>query len=79
MPIDMRSPSFVVKVQLSLHSSTAGRQVLVYNEDQSIHWQDAAGKDIIETMRGRDKAFFNATQNAKGVIEIGEEVEEQGW
>jgi len=75
----MNYPVFVVKVQLSLATNHAKQQVLVYNEDRTVYWQDTAGKDIIETMAGRQKAYFVAVRNAKGVIEIGEETEEQDW
>lgn len=71
--------SFVVKVQISQHSFTAGRQILVYNEDKSILWQDDAGKEIVRTLRGRPKAFFNATRDDDGVIHLNEEVGDPGW
>lgn len=70
---------FIVKVQLSLATNHAKQQVLVYNKDRSIFWQDTAGEEIIATMAGRPKAFFEATRNKKGVIEIGAEVSDPGW
>jgi DnaJ-class molecular chaperone len=71
--------TFIVKVQLSLATNHAEQQVLVYNKDKSVFWQDVAGEDIVKTMAGRPKAFFSASRNKKGVIEIGEEVSDPGW
>lgn len=71
--------AFVVKVQLSLHTSETKQQVLVYNEDKSVYWQDVAGESILGAMSGKAKAFFKATRNQQGVIELHQEVSDPGW
>ena len=70
---------FIVKIQLSYFDSALHQQVLIYNEDKSIMWQDRAGEEIVKTMHGRLKAFFEATRNKDGVIELHREVKDPGW
>lgn len=73
------SERFIVKIQLSEYTSANQRQVLVYNEDRSIYWQDTAGPEILQAMRGRPKVFFEAIRDSYGVIHVGDEVEDEDW
>lgn len=73
------SGRFIVKIQLSEYTTANTRQILVYNEDRSVYWQDDAGMEIIQTMRGRPRVFFEAIRDSFGVIHIGDEAEDQDW
>jgi hypothetical protein len=70
---------FVVKVQISEFTTARNAQVLVYNEDHSVYWQDAAGVEILQAMRGRPKVYFEAIRDSFGVIHLGDEVKDQDW
>jgi hypothetical protein len=51
----------VVKVQVSLFTTEAKRQVLIYDESREHRFEGDASEDVLKLM-GRDpKAFFNAT------------------
>ena len=70
---------FIVKIQLSEYTTAGTRQILVYNEDQSVYWQDTAGPEILKEMRGRPKVYFLAIRDSFGVIHLGDEVKDQDW
>lgn len=69
----------VVKVQISLFTTAAAPQVLVYNEDRSVEWTGFAGQNVIDLMGDRNKAFFEASVRPNGTIDILAEAEWQGW
>ena len=78
----------IVKVQISLGNSN--KRVLVYNEDQSVMYEDKASKEILKKMKGRDKVYFKAhtetikdlEKKIKGfpkIIVLDEIVKDQNW
>lgn len=71
----------IVKVQLSRAGSGPRRMVLIYNQDRSVRFEGAAEPDLIAAMGGRDKAFFHATVDADGILDLltGEPVPDPGW
>jgi hypothetical protein len=73
------SDPFIVKIQLSEYTTAGTRQILVYNEDHSVYWQDNAGHEILKAMRGRPKVYFLAIRAPDGVIHVGDEVKDQDW
>lgn len=50
----------IVKVQLSLASSTELQYMLIYNKGKTVMYQGAATDEVIKQMAGEVKAFFNA-------------------
>lgn len=58
----------IVKVQISLFSTSKDRQVLVYDEDNTIHYQDDATKEIIKAVGKSNKAFFYYTIEDKTIM-----------
>lgn len=68
----------ILKVQVSLASSDGVTRVLVYNKDRSFTYQGGVNQDMVDTMAGREKAFFEGGI-VDGVLEMGDEVEDPGW
>lgn len=68
----------IVKVQISIFTNEAKRQILIYNEDRSVNYQEDADKDTIKLMDGELKKYFKATIKGK-IIHLGKEVGEQEW
>jgi len=68
----------IVKVQMSLFSSDGTPRCLIYNETRSFQYEGGVNEDMVETMDGRAKAFFEADMGPKG-LEIGNEVTDPGW
>ena len=69
----------IVKVQLSLFTTAAARQVMIYNRDRSIEFQMDATDGVIEKMDGRPKAFFFAALCKDGSIDLLDEAPFQNW
>lgn len=69
----------VIKMQLSLETNLDAQQVLVYNEDRSIMYQQAVIPEILEIMKGRPKAYFYARMAPDKMLDILEEAPEQEW
>lgn len=69
----------IVKVQVSLSTSDGVARCLVYNKDRSVTFEDNLSEDVAEVMDGRPKGYFRATIGPTGLLEIGDEVEEQSW
>jgi hypothetical protein len=68
----------IVKVQVSLASSDGVTRVLIYNQSRSFTYEGGVNQDMVETMAGRAKAYFEADMGPGG-LEIGDEVEGQDW
>ena len=68
----------IVKVQMSQFSSDGVPRVLIYNESKSFTYEGGVNVDMVETMAGRSKAYFEAEMGPEG-LEIGDEVEDPGW
>lgn len=68
----------IVKVQTSITTTGPTQRVLVYNEDRSILYEGGINEDMLETMKGRLKAYFEAEVTKDG-LEIGDEVPPQDW
>lgn len=69
----------IVKVQLSITSSFVQRQVIIYNEDRSLHYQGSAGQEIVNLMGDKLKAFFHASLNEKGMISLDGIADPEDW
>jgi hypothetical protein len=69
----------IVKVQVSLATTHEKRQVLVYNEDKSVYYEDDASREILQRMDGRVKVYFNARMVGTDIEIQGEVKEEQDW
>jgi hypothetical protein len=65
----------IVKIQLSQEPQG---QVLVYNIDRTILYQEELPLDIAKLMRGRQKAYFYARM-IRGELTIDEEAPKQEW
>jgi hypothetical protein len=74
----MGDDRIIVKVQLSLYTTEVERQVVVYNEDQSIFFEMDAPLDVLELMGERPKAFFYATLK-DGTLGLDEQAPWQNW
>jgi hypothetical protein len=68
----------IVKVQVSLASSDGVTRVLIYNQNCTFEYEGGINEDMVETMAGRAKAYFEASMGPDG-LEIGEELEDQSW
>lgn len=74
----MKTNTFIVKVQLSIVTNTGSKQVLIYDKERDIMWEGEASEGIINAMKGRDKAFFNAEIINKKII-LQSEAKWQNW
>lgn len=69
---------FIIKIQASLFSSVEEQQVLIYDEDKDIKFQENMSEQMENLMRGRKKVYFHAKMNG-GKLEILEEAPDQDW
>jgi hypothetical protein len=69
----------IVKVQLSIVSSEPVKQALVYDKKHEWFGQFDATPELGAAMKGRPKAFFHATLNDDGVVQLGKEANWQTW
>ncbi len=69
----------IIKIQKSQASSDDTKYMLIYNEDQSIMYEDELDKDIETILRGRDKAYFEAALDKDKRLQILGSVEDQDW
>ncbi len=66
-------------VKLQRAQFPAGAPMLVYNQDRSVLLHVVETKPLLERLRGRPKAYFEATLNAVGELDLGDEAPEQPW
>lgn len=73
----------IVKVQLSLFSPDDDKYVLIYNKERDFHLESNEKiviEPIIEIMKGRNKAYFNAELDENDSLQIKDEVFKlQNW
>lgn len=69
----------IVKVQISLATSTDKQQVLVYNRKRNVLYQGDASQEIIKAMDGEPKKFFHANCPKGKMIELLEETPYKNW
>lgn len=69
----------IVKVQLSLFSSSETRIVLVYNKNRKYLWEGEVTKEIEQVMNGQVKAFFYAKINKENKFELIGKAPWQTW
>ena len=69
----------IIKVQISQFTTTAEKQVLVYNESRTILGEFPLTVEIEEAMQGRIKAFFKAEVSPLGAIELDRMVKDREW
>ncbi len=68
----------VVKVQLPLSSTESEPEALIYNKSRSL-MQTFPVEHVADIMKGRPKAFFEASWIDGGDLILFEEVEDPGW
>lgn len=68
----------IVKVQMSKFSSDGVKRCLIYTKDRAFKYEGGMNDDMVQTMAGRDKAFFEASMGPEG-LEIADELPDQGW
>jgi hypothetical protein len=73
-----KTAPFIVKVQVSIVTGAQKKQVLVYNEDRSLTFQDDASRGLIRRMGGSPKQYFWATLR-DAEIHLGEAAPWQEW
>lgn len=56
----------IVKVQLPLNHDEP--QALIYNKDKSVFTQVLVGKEVVDAMDGKPKAFFHAHVKDKNIV-----------
>lgn len=61
----------VFKVQQSLSTNEKDRQVLIYNEDRTMLYQDAITEDLLELLAGEPKGYFYGIVNLANRIVLG--------
>ena len=70
----------IVKVQQSLTTSAAERQMLVYSEDRiTVFGQFPATQEVLDILDGRSKVFFHAEVDATGRVTLRKEAPEREW
>lgn len=73
----------IVKVQISLYSSTGSTDMLIYNQDRSVMYQDEATPAIKHVMGKELKKYFKASLvddgNGGKRIQIDKEVAARNW
>ena len=69
----------IVKVQVSLFTTEAARQVLIYNEDRSITYQGDVTPEILDVMDGERKRYFFAVMNDDKTIGLEDPAPEHDW
>lgn len=82
--IEQSRPAMIVKVQLSLFTGHPHRRMIVYNEDQSVHWEGDATQEVVDVMGHegdiRDiKKFFHAHIDEDGKVALDGEAPWQDW
>lgn len=65
----------IVKVQIE----QSGTRALIYNEDMTILYEGDATDFVKQGMTPMSKAYFEATLKQDGLLDIGDQVEEQPW
>jgi len=79
MKIHVNKEQFIVKVQVSLHTTDPnGAQVLVYNEDRSVWHQAPLTKEVSMLMKGLPKVYCLAHMHDTMVV-LDEMTDEQDW
>lgn len=71
--------TFIVKVQLSIVTTAARRQALIYTENRSLFIERDASAELIERMGDRLKVYFEAVTDDDGEVFLIREVENPGW
>jgi hypothetical protein len=69
----------IVKVQLSLNTSEATRQVLIYNKSRSILFEGLADSEVINAMNGEPKRFFQAHLDFNERVVLDDVVDDRDW
>lgn len=69
----------IVKVQVSLMTTAAERQCLIYNRSRSVIGELPLTEEIATVMADRPKAYFEAKLDDDGVVQLGREVPAQRW
>ena len=80
IPEDVREDLLgeVFKVQVSLTTSHAERQVLIYNKSKEIMIQLPATKAVLKVMGGRPKVYFHGYIENKN-FHFNGEAKQQDW
>lgn len=68
----------IVKVQLTLATTTGARQMLVYDRDKTLVYEDTASREVLSLMVDEDKAFFTAEVRHE-ILHLGARVPDPGW
>jgi len=73
--------TFIVKVQISLHTNEEEPQFLIYNEPRSIEVQfpESAVPHMRDALGGRTKGYFRAYLDARGKLQLVENAPDQSW
>lgn len=66
----------IVKVQLPLVTSETKPKALIYNSDRSVYLMVDVDH-VVGMLKGRNKAFFEASINEKKELVLGKEVDKQ--
>lgn len=69
----------IVKVQVSLVSTSGAQRVLIYNSDRSVEWEGALSPEVERLMDGRPKAFFHAHVGWDGKLSLDRGARWQQW
>lgn len=67
----------VVKVQLSLTTSEAVPQALIYDATMLVFFSGDSTPDLVERMAGRPRAFMHAHLDEDGVVILEEDATEE--
>jgi hypothetical protein len=68
----------IVKVQISLFSTEEGPQMLIYNKDKSVWYEDAAPDTLMMVMGSSNKKYFYA-EIVDTKIQLGRPAKAQNW
>lgn len=66
-------------VKLQRQQNLPGGRLRAYSEDKSIDVEVAETRPLLRLLKGRPKAYFEATINAAGELSIDAEAPEQAW
>lgn len=74
--------AFIIKIQISIATTEETPQVLIYNKNKSLYYQNKADKKILRLMKGAKKKYFYANMIGSKINILEKllgEAEEQNW
>jgi hypothetical protein len=79
MAIKAKMKKEIIKLQVSIYTTESKSQVLIYNKDRSIFYQEDITPEIEDLMDGDKKAYFEAHIDETNKLVLDKQIDEQNW